>query len=529
MSTLYKTYPLKIVLHEEQERLGYFKQLVEEATKQLMKKLWSEEWITKLGTTKAQAHSIVKSTNVELLINGEAMYLPSRVRMGIAEQVGRILRSQYKRMNCFYDCLKVIHFAGLTINERTLMKVMQQIYRNKNGFQKYRRVMVVQTISMIKNLQERLSIDFSMFNYTNFVEPRIKNFFFPFAPDNNRILKYERQDQMITYQINLPTTLKSKNKKDWNKVTGELAIPEKIQEKIRESNNTRPRKPRLVVKTLKGGKEHFFLVFPWEFNKGERAKATRTARALAIDLGVKKLATAVVCQNKKQLSRPIYIKQTGKQYRHIERLYNHIAGIQKQMEKEPTNNKLQTERTRLHNKINRIREEIAHQTANTIMQVATNWECKKIIFEDLRHFKPQRNKKWSRKLSEWLRGRIPELVENRSNEYGLTIQRVNPWGTSTYCPRCTIRGEKVSGPNNPIPTKKGRWFICPECNFSAERDYIAAINIYRASFIDYKKIRSLALTNPVPYTDTGIPSPNCSWRRSRDELTSTQVVLVTGG
>ena len=184
MSTLYKTYPLKIVLHEEQERLGYFKQLVEEATKQLMKKLWSEEWITKLGTTKAQAHSIVKSTNVELLINGEAMYLPSRVRMGIAEQVGRILRSQYKRMNCFYDCLKVIHFAGLTINERTLMKVMQQIYRNKNGFQKYRRVMVVQTISMIKNLQERLSIDFSMFNYTNFVEPRIKNFFFPCAASN---------------------------------------------------------------------------------------------------------------------------------------------------------------------------------------------------------------------------------------------------------------------------------------------------------------------------------------------------------
>lgn len=109
------------------------------------------------------------------------------------------------------------------------------------------------------------------------------------------------------------------------------------------------------------------------------------------------------------------------------------------------------------------------------------------------------------------------------------MQKVNPWGTSTYCPRCTARGNKVQGPNNLTPTKLGRWFICPECHFSAERDYIAAINIYRASFINYKEIRSLAQTNPVPYMDMGIPSPNCSWRRSRDEQTTTKVVLVTEG
>ncbi|MHA1532773.1 MAG: hypothetical protein ACTSR6_12335 [Candidatus Heimdallarchaeota archaeon] len=311
-----------------------------------MKKLWSEEWIIKLGTTTAQAQSVVNPKNVELLINGEAMYLPSRVRMGIAERVGRILRSQYKRMNCFYDCLKVIHFAGITTSERKLKKIVQQIYRNKNGFPKYRQVMVEQTISMIKNWHERLSIDFDILNYTNFVEPKTKRFIFPFGPDNHRILQYERQNQVITYKFNLPTTLESKSKNDWERVTGEIIIPEKIQEKISESINTQPRKPRLTVATLKGGKEYFFLIFPWEFPKGAKARATKTARALAIDSGVKKLATAVVCQNKKQLSRPIYIRQTGKQYRHIERLYNHIAGIQIQIEKEPTNTKLQTERTR---------------------------------------------------------------------------------------------------------------------------------------------------------------------------------------
>ncbi|MBN1329916.1 MAG: transposase [Candidatus Heimdallarchaeota archaeon] len=242
---------------------------------------------------------------------------------------------------------------------------------------------------------------------------------------------------------------------------------------------------------------------------------------------MKKLATAVVCQNYKQLSRPFYINQIPQQYRHIERLYKHITGIQTQLTKEPENTKLQIEQTRLHKKINHIRQELAHHTANTIIKIAEDWECKRILFEDLRHFKPQRNRKWSRKLSDWLRGKIPELVEQRSSQKGLIVKKVLAWGTSTYCPRCTAKGEKILAPNNHKQTNKGRWFICPNCHYSAERDYIAALNIYRASFIDYKTIKSLTQTSPVPYMDTGIPPPNRSWRGTRYE--PTQIVQVTGG
>ncbi|MGC9780378.1 MAG: transposase [Candidatus Heimdallarchaeota archaeon] len=71
-------------------------------------------------------------------------------------------------------------------------------------------------------------------------------------------------------------------------------------------------------------------------------------------------------------------------------------------------------------------------------------------------------------------------------------------------------GLKVKGPNDLIADPKGRWFYCQHCGFSADRDYNATINIYRASFIDYKQSKSLKDTNPIPYMEIGIPSLNCS-------------------
>ena len=529
MSTLMKTYPMKLILSSNQEYLQYFKQLTEIATNQLLKKLWSEDWIRRLGTTTTKAHSIVNSKQVTLEFNEQFLYLPSRVRMGIAERVGRILRAQYKRMLCFYDCLKVVEIIGITSNDRKLTDIMKYTYQTKNGFPKYKQVMIKQTIFMLKNWHKRLGLDLQMMKYTDLVEPKIKKFVFLFAPDNYRILKYERQNQVINYSFSLPTKLESKNKNDWHKITGEIIIPDKIQQKLQLSLNHQPKKPKLTIRNLKGGKQHFFLNFPWEFLKRKK-KRSKSIRALAIDLGLKKLATIVICENKKQISKPIYLRLIGKQYRHIERLYNHIAGIQKQIDRNYLNDNRLIERERLHYKIKRIREEIANSVANLLIKIALDWQCQKIIFEDLRHFKPRRNNKWSRKLSEWLRGRIPDLVEHRCDEKGLTLQKVNPWKTSSYCPRCnSTSSQRLLGPNNAKLTTKGRWFNCPDCGFTADRDYIAALNIYRASFIDYKKIKSLTQTNPIPYMDIGIPSPDCSWRRSRNELTSNQVVLITGG
>ncbi len=162
------------------------------------------------------------------------------------------------------------------------------------------------------------------------------------------------------------------------------------------------------------------------------------------------------------------------------------------------------------------------------MKIALNWCGTKLVIEDLRNYKPSRGKRsWSRRLSEWLRGRIAFLLEYKCEETGLVLQKVCPWGTSSHCPRCTNKGRKVKGPNNLVEDDRGRWFQCSHCGFTADRDYIAVVNIYRASFIDYKQIKSLKDTSPVPYTDSGTPHSTVPSGGSEMNCTN-KLVAVTG-
>ncbi len=530
MTSFLKSYHLKIVLQNNPECLAYFKRLTITATNQLMVKLWSEDWIKQLGRTKSKAHSIVDAKRVSLELDGQIIYLPSRVRMGIAEQVGRILRGQYKRMRCFYDCLEIIELVGWRTHINSIIKLMNATHRNKKHIPFYKKVMLDQTIRMIKNWYKKLKVDFQMLSYCDLVKPRIKKFTFIYGPDNYRELKYEIKNKKIYYEIKLPTIQHPKEKKDWQWISGEISIPEKIQHKINKSIKLHPKKPELIIKVLKGGLHQYFLAFPWEFIGKLRENQIKN-RVLSVDLGIKKFATAVVCENKYQIGKPLFLILGGKQYHHIERLYKHIDGLNKQLSETPNLKRKNEERTRLYRKLSRIREELAQLGTNLLIRYAVNSQCEKIILEDLRLIKPRRGqKKWSREMNEWLRGRITQLLELKCQEEGLKLQKVNPWRTSSDCPRCTsTNGQKVNGSNNLMQKKEGRWFYCPECGFSADRDYIATLNIYRASFIDYKKIRSLRDTSPITYPELGIPSPDCSWRRSRDEPETTQIVMVTGG
>ena len=507
--TLIKSYQFKITTN--QEYLIYYQRLVEQAATKLLADLWSENWIERLGTSKQKAFTVINEVQVEMKQDGKKIYLPSRVRRGIAERVGRIIRGQYKRKHCYDDCLKVIEQVGQKVPERKLVRIVLQTYRTNKNYPFYKKVMIQQTIQMIKKWYKKLALDFDLVSYCQLVRPKLKKFVFPFGVDDGQALRYACDGKSIQYRIKLPVVPQPKDKNDWQWFEEWLLLPEKIQKKIKTSLNQQPKRPILLRKTLKGGLEYFFLQFPWEFTK-QAKKEERVERALAVDLGLKKIATAVVCEIGKQISKPIYIKLVGGQYQHIERLYKHIAGIQKQQAKLKNENQSEKERKskeeerkRLYRKRNRLGEELAQTTANLLIKTACDWRCGKIILEDLRSIKPKKGrKKWSRQMNEWLRGRITELLELKSKEKGLRIQKIIPWGTSSHCPRCTTIGMIVLGPNNLTNKKGGRWFYCAHCGFSADRDYIAALNIYRASFINYKTIKSLKDTSLIPYKEMGI-------------------------
>ncbi len=504
-----RSYQFKLTRYE---RLQWFQALTTKAAQQLLDKLWSEEWMDKLGESNLKAYKVINEAQAKL----DEIYLPSRIRRGATEWVGRIIRGQCKRKNCYYDCLEIMIRFGFETKDSTLLTAIMKQYskEGKNGksFPLHKKVLVDQTIKMIKNLHEALDINITFFKYTDFVKPKIQHFAFPYSPDDNQAIRYFANGEKIQYELKLPTTPEPKSTNDWEWVTNEIAIPEKIQKKIAGALSDQPLKPTLHKKKLKGGLECFFLQFPWEFKKEPKKQGKE--RVLAIDQGLKKVATIAIFEDGKQISKPIFINLKGSEYQHIERLYSHIGSNQHKLAKQKkrrTSKQIgveayEEERRRLYEKRNRLGEELAHTTTNILIQIALDWNCTKIVIEDLRDYKPPRGRRnWSRRLSEWLRGRIAFLLEYKCQTKGLTLQKVCPWNTSSHCPRCTTKGVKVKGPNNPLEDKRGRWFHCPQCGFTADRDYIAAINIYRASFIDYQTIKSLKDTSPVPYMDSEIP------------------------
>ncbi len=215
------------------------------------------------------------------------------------------------------------------------MKHCRETIKTKKGkrtYARYKKIMVEQTITMITKWLKQLPNIFELFAYTDFVKPKIKRFAFPFGPDEGNAIQYFSNKEKVHIKMKLPTCTKPRSRKDWEWIEQELTTPTKIRAKIELALSLQPKNPTLRNQKLKGGLTHFFLQFPWEYPKTR--KKEENGQVLAVDLGLKKVATIVIFENGKQISHPITIKLKGSQYRHVERIYNQIVGIQKQLAKE---------------------------------------------------------------------------------------------------------------------------------------------------------------------------------------------------
>ena len=75
--------------------------LVQPATEQLLERIWSNEYLEKLGShPNIKAYKYIPSTEIYLLLDDQAVYFPSRIKRCIVEAAGEIIRSQYKRKQC---------------------------------------------------------------------------------------------------------------------------------------------------------------------------------------------------------------------------------------------------------------------------------------------------------------------------------------------------------------------------------------------------------------------------------------------
>jgi IS605 OrfB family transposase len=495
--------------------LKYFLDLITRASDNLLADLWTEAWIERLGTSKRKAYKVVNEKQVQLEIGGSAVYLPSRIRRGIAEQVGRVLRSQYERKCCFEDVREVIESTGLTGNLDSL--VMQvawtlQVFRGKY----YRWQLIRQTLRMMRKFHYQLGLDFRPMHYTMLVQPQFTNMTFPYGADDDQAIKFTVTRKKIKYKIKVPRIAVPRTPRDWTWHEETLAIPKKLRKTLADATAPEPKRPDLRLYKLKGGLEAPVLQFAWEFIERELNIAYfNKKRVLAVDAGLAHLTTSVVGQAGSQVTPPIFYTGSRdgsrEQYAKIETIYTLIRKLQRKLANYPADWRGQTRRqvevSRLHAKLTRCRKQHVYTVIKELLTQTCRFGCGTIALEDLRTYSPQKGQgTLSRRLNNWLRGMLVEMITRKAKKLGIHVITVPAYWTSTYCPRCGKKGKKIATPCSTKANDRGRFFWCPHCQFRGDRDYIGALNVYRVYLLPKKERYKLATAKPVFYQKMVLPS-----------------------
>ncbi|MHA2233622.1 MAG: hypothetical protein ACXAB4_14160, partial [Candidatus Hodarchaeales archaeon] len=156
MTRMTQAYPLKLPQTPElRSKLQCFQELSQQVSQELLEKLWSETWLDTLATSSLKAYKVIDEKRVLQTTLGQRIYLPSRIRRGIAEQVGRILRSQVKRRACYYDVLQVVQDTGVEGNLDNLVKIVAMMLIQFAG-KFYKRALIRQHLRTLRRYYYRL-------------------------------------------------------------------------------------------------------------------------------------------------------------------------------------------------------------------------------------------------------------------------------------------------------------------------------------------------------------------------------------
>jgi len=177
---------------------------------------------------------------------------------------------------------------------------------------------------------------------------------------------------------------------------------------------------------------------------------------LGVDLGLKN--SAVIAGSK-----PIFVK-----HRHLfYKTTRYWKQIDKLKSKLPKGQRTSKQIKRLWRKVAKINDFIAHDTSAKIVKLSVQSQ-KAIALEKLEVPNNGYNRKWSRRLSNWVRGKIIKYVQYKAKLNGIPVISVNPAYSSTKCHICGGDGERFSS-----------IFKCKVCGRTYNADFNASVNIAR--------------------------------------------------
>ena len=178
--------------------------------------------------------------------------------------------------------------------------------------------------------------------------------------------------------------------------------------------------------------------------------------------------------------------------------------MQRKLDSFPVNYRSQGRRSheyaRLYARLARILKNQLYLTSKHLLDWAQLYGCATIVFEDLSSYEaPQGRHALSRKLNNWFRGALVTTVRRKAFLVGIHNETVPPDCTTSYCPRCGKRGLKVIHPGSLVENRYGRYFHCSGCTFTADRDYIGALNIYRVFLLPKDQRKHIEKAKPLVY------------------------------
>jgi putative transposase len=205
---------------------------------------------------------------------------------------------------------------------------------------------------------------------------------------------------------------------------------------------------------------------------------------VAVDLNVKNLAVITVRQHG-TIIETVFVTDHGldaHRYRHLKRIARKQWQSGRPVKGEHSNQQLWRH-------IDRQNSDAAHQVARIIANVCAKYAGCILLFERLRKIKPgpgSKSRRMNRRRANQLRGQINQHAHDKAYVQQVLTVEVNPHGTSQYCSRCGARGERFSYRGGKrIVEKWGKLFCCPACQYEANADHNASVNVHRSFYREW--------------------------------------------
>jgi putative transposase len=241
--------------------------------------------------------------------------------------------------------------------------------------------------------------------------------------------------------------------------------------------------PKLILRH-KTAALHFSQVKQVAAKKVKESKEDPHLVTVAVDVNVKNLAVITVRQEG-AIIETVFVTDHGldrQRYGHLKRIARKQWQSGKPVKGEHSNQQLWRH-------VRRMNEDAARSVARRIVDVCARYPGCVLLFERLRKIKTKgrsKSRRMNRRQANHLRGKINHYTKDKAYAGGTVTVEVNPHGTSQYCSRCGVKGERFSNRGGKrIKEKWGKLFGCPQCHYEANADFNASVNVHRAFYREW--------------------------------------------